>query len=79
MLGEYDVLLLCRLAMNKIKNIAAFFFFAYLCKAYFWISINQVALYIHLLYIFQSFLYLMPYFLGKIVYIGKSCHLTEEH
>lgn len=27
MLGEYDVLLLCRLAMNKIKNIAAFFFF----------------------------------------------------
>lgn len=35
MLGEYDLLLLYRLAMNKIKNIAAFLFFVYLCKAYF--------------------------------------------
>jgi len=26
MLGEYDPLLLCRLAMNKMKNIAAFLF-----------------------------------------------------
>lgn len=47
MLGEYDLLLLYRLAMNKIKNIAAFLFFVYLCKAYFWVSINQVALYIY--------------------------------
>lgn len=26
MLGEYDLLLLCRLAMNEMKNIAAFLF-----------------------------------------------------
>lgn len=54
MLGEYDLLFLCRLAMNTAKNIAVFFFVR-LGKADFWISINQVVL-----YILQSFLYLMP-------------------
>lgn len=34
MLGEYDLLLLCRLAMNATKNIADFFFVC-LGKAYF--------------------------------------------
>lgn len=35
MLGEYDLLLLCRLAMNATKNIADFFFCVCLGKAYF--------------------------------------------